>query len=81
MNMTTIDYQKKRPIAIFLRYFSNHKGLFAVDILCAVLIAAVDLLFPLVTRAALYDMLPGQMYRTFFIVMGVMVACEVNPKV
>ena len=75
MNMTTKDYQKKRPIAIFLRYFSNHKGLFAVDILCAVLIAAVDLLFPLVTRAALYDMLPGQMYRTFFIVMGVMVAC------
>ena len=75
MNMTTKDYQKKRPIAIFLRYFSNHKGLFAVDILCAVLIAAVDLLFPLVTRAALYDMLPGQMYRTFFIVMGVMVTC------
>ena len=73
--MTTKDYQKKRPIAIFLRYFANHKGLFAADILCAVLIAAVDLLFPLVTRSALYDMLPGQMYRTFFIVMGVMVAC------
>ena len=73
--MTTKDYQKKRPLTIFLRYFSRHKGLFAVDILCAVLIAAVDLLFPLVTRSALYDMLPGQMYRTFFIVMGVMVAC------
>ena len=73
--MTTIDYQKKRPLAIFLRYFSRHKGLFAVDILCAVLIAAVDLLFPLVTRSALYEMLPEQMYRTFFIVMGIMVAC------
>ena len=73
--MTTKDYQKKSPIAIFLRYFGRHKGLFAVDILCAVLIAAVDLLFPLVTRAALYEMLPDQMYRTFFIVMGVMVAC------
>ena len=73
--MTTKDYQKKRPLMIFLRYFSRHKWLFAVDILCAVLIAAVDLLFPLVTRSALYDMLPGQMYRTFFIVMGVMVAC------
>ena len=73
--MTTKDYQKKSPLAIFLRYFGRHKGLFAVDILCAVLIAAVDLLFPLVTRAALYEMLPDQMYRTFFIVMGVMVAC------
>ena len=75
MNMTTKDYQKTRPIVIFLKYFSNHKGLFTVDILCAVLIAAVDLLFPLVTRSALYDMLPGQMYRTFFVVMIVMVAC------
>ena len=75
MKMTTKDYQKKRPIAIFLRYFSNHTGLFMVDILCAVLIAAVDLLFPLVTRAALYEMLPGQMYRTFFVVMIVMVVC------
>ena len=72
--MTTKDYQKKRPILIFLKYFSNHKGLFAVDILCAVLIAAVDLLFPLVTRSALYDMLPNQMYDTFFTVMIVMVA-------
>ena len=73
--MTTKDYQQKSPLAIFLRYFSRHKGLFAVDILCAVLIAGVDLLFPLVTRSALYDMLPGQMYKTFFLVMGVMVAC------
>ena len=73
--MTIKDYQKRSPISIFLRYFSKHKGLFAVDMLCAVLIAAVDLVFPLVTRAALYEMLPGQMYRTFFIVMGVMVAC------
>ena len=73
--MTTKDYQQKSPLAIFLRYFSRQKGLFAVDILCAVLIAGVDLLFPLVTRSALYDMLPGQMYKTFFLVMGVMVAC------
>ncbi len=73
--MTTKEYQKKRPVAIFLKYFGNHKGLFAVDILCAVLIAAVDLLFPLVTRSALYDMLPGQMYKTFFLVMGVMLGC------
>ena len=73
--MTTKDYQKKRPLFIFLKYFSNHKGLFAVDILCAVLIAAVDLLFPLVTRSALYEMLPEKMYLTFFVVMGIMVGC------
>ena len=67
--MTTKDYQQKSPLAIFLHYFGNHKGLFAVDLLCAVGIAAIDLAFPLVTRKALYDLLPNQLYRTFFLVM------------
>ena len=75
--MNTKDFQKKSPLFIFLQYFKNHKGLFAVDILCAVLIAGVDLAFPLVTRSALYDMLPGKMYRTFFIVMAIVVVCYV----
>ena len=73
--MTTKDYQRKRPLAIFLSYFKNHKKLFLVDVLCACLIAGVDLAFPLITRSALYDMLPGQMYKTFFIVMGAVVIC------
>ncbi|MBR5023117.1 MAG: ABC transporter ATP-binding protein [Oscillospiraceae bacterium] len=73
--MTTKDYQRKRPLSIFLSYFKNHKKLFLVDVLCACLIAGVDLAFPLITRSALYDMLPGQMYKTFFIVMGAVVVC------
>ena len=73
--MKTIDYQKKSPIAIFLSYFKRHWKLFALDMGCAILIALVDLAFPLVTRYALYDMLPGQMYHLFFTVMGAMVVC------
>ena len=72
--MTTKDYQKKSPLVIFLSYFKNHKRLFFIDVLCACLIAAIDLTFPLVTRSALYDMLPGQMYKTFFIVMVAVLA-------
>lgn len=75
--MTTKEYQKKRPLAIFLSYFKRHKGLFAIDILCATLIAAIDLAFPLVTRSALYEMLPNQLYRTFFTVMVAVVCCYV----
>ena len=75
--MTKKDFQEKSPILIFLSYFKNHKGLFALDVLCAVLIAAIDLTFPLVTRSALYDMLPGQMYKTFFTVMAAVVCCYV----
>ena len=75
--MTTQEYRKKSPLVIFLNYFKNHKALFAVDVLCAVGIAAIDLLFPLVTRQALYEMLPNQMYRTFFIVMVSVLVCYV----
>ena len=75
--MTTQDFQRKKPLMIFLSYFKNHKKLFAIDMCCAVLIAAIDLLFPLVTRSALYEMLPDRMYRTFFIVMAAVVLCYV----
>ena len=73
--MTTKDFQTKSPIRIFLNYFKNHKGLFAFDILCACLIAAVDLAFPLVTRSALYDLLPNNLYGTFFTIIIAMLGC------
>ncbi len=69
--MTTKDFQKKRPLMIFVSYFKNHLGLFLTDITCAVLIAGIDLAFPLITRWALYDLLPNQAYRTFFLIMAV----------
>ncbi len=67
----------KRPIILFLSYFKRHRKLFFLDILCACLIAAVDLAFPLITRKALYDMLPGKMYVTFFTVVGALVLCYI----
>ena len=75
--MTLEDYKKKSPLVIFLKYFGNHTKLFAIDVSCAVGIAAIDLAFPLVTRSALYDMLPGQLYRTFFTVMLTVAVCYV----
>ena len=71
------DFKNRSPIVIFLSYFKNHKKLFATDVACAMLIAAIDLTFPLITRSALYDMLPGKLYRTFFLVMGAVVLCYV----
>ena len=71
------DFKNRSPVMIFLSYFKNHKKLFAIDVLCACLIAAVDLTFPLITRSALYDMLPGKLYKTFFIVMAAVVLCYV----
>ena len=68
--MTTEEYRKKKPLAIFLHYFKNHRRLFAIDITCAMLIALIDLAFPLVTRASLYDLLPNGKYGVFFALMA-----------
>ncbi len=70
--MTTKEYQQKSPLQIFLSYFKNHKRLFFTDILCGFIIALVDLTFPLVTRSALYDMLPNRLYATFFTIIFVL---------
>ena len=69
------DFKNRSPLVIFLSYFKNHKGLFAVDLFCACLIAAIDLIFPLVTRTALYDLLPNNLYGTFFTIMAVLLVC------
>ena len=70
--MTTEQYRKKGLLGIFLHYFRPHMGLFVLDILCATVVAGVDLSFPLVTRYALYHMLPDKTYEIFFIAMGAM---------
>ncbi len=68
-------FWQKSPLLIFLNYFKNHKKLFALDMLCAVAIAAIDLSFPLITRTALYTWLPNALYKTFFLVMAAVVGC------
>lgn len=72
--MTTKDYQRKSTLGIFLSYFKAHRRLFAVDMLCALIVAAVDLTFPLITRYSLNRLLPHDKFRLFFIIMGAMVA-------
>ena len=71
--MTPKDFQKKSPLMAFLSFFEKHKWLFVLDMVCALAVCAVDLAFPLVTRSALYEMLPNEMYRTFFAVMLIVV--------
>ena len=68
--MTTKEYREKSPLRIFLGYFPAPGRLFAVDICCALGIAAIDLAFPLATRQALYDLLPNEKYAVFFTIMA-----------
>ncbi len=58
---------------IFLSYFGKHKNLFILDMICAFTVAAIDVAFPLVSRYAMYELLPGKLYETFFTLMAVVV--------
>ena len=68
-----IDYNAP-PLKIFLRYFRPHMRMFTLDMLCAVAVAAIDLLFPFVSRRCMQVYLPASAYRTFFIVMAIVIA-------
>lgn len=72
--MTTRDFQTRKPLSILLSYFKPHRGLFILDLVCATIVALIDLAFPLVTRKSMYDLLPNQQYQTFFLVMAAMMA-------
>ncbi len=67
-----MNYNDK-PLKIFFRYIGGQKKLFIIDMICAVLVAAIDLIFPYVSRAAMKTMLPQQMFSAFFAVMAVLV--------
>lgn len=71
--MTTKEFQRKSKLGVFFSYFKPHKKLFFLDMACAFLISLVDLAFPMVSRTAMYDLLPNQAFTTFFVVMAVVV--------
>lgn len=58
----------------FITYYKPHRKLFALDLLCALLIAAVDLIFPLASRYAMQALLPDNAYAAFFALIAVLVA-------
>lgn len=62
---------RKPMMRIFVSYFGTHKKLFILDMSCAFLVAAIDVAFPLVSRFAMYELLPGKLYQTFFTVMTI----------
>ncbi|MDR2394394.1 MAG: ABC transporter ATP-binding protein/permease [Treponema sp.] len=58
--------------AIFASYYRPHLALFAADMLCALLTAAVDLAFPMMTKYTIDRLLPQGLYPLFFAMIGLM---------
>ena len=72
--MTTEQYRTRSGLSIFLSFFSPHRGLFFLDLACALVVALIDLAYPIVSRYAMRTLLPQNAYRAFFTVMLVVVA-------
>ncbi len=66
--------EKKSSLTHFASYYRRHWRLFVLDLISALLIAVIDLSFPLVSRYAMTTLLPGKLFDTFFVIMGVLVA-------
>lgn len=49
---------KKNEYKLFFSYFKPHKWLFFADLFCAVFVAAVDVVFPVISRFTLNKVLP-----------------------
>ncbi|WP_308690181.1 ABC transporter ATP-binding protein [uncultured Treponema sp.] len=49
---------KKSEYKLFFSYFKPHKWLFFADLFCAVFVAAVDVIFPVISRFTLNKVLP-----------------------
>ena len=66
------DYSKN-PLIIFLSYIAGHKKLFVIDMICAVIVSVIDLVFPYISRISMQNLLPKKMFAVFFGVMAIMV--------
>ena len=60
---------RRGAIREFAAFYKPHMGMVLLDMFCALIIALVDITFPVVTRKVLYDYIPNQAFRTFVLVM------------
>ncbi len=59
-------------LKLFVSFYKPYIGLFVLDMVCTVLMAAVELVFPVATRYALNDLLPQGAFEAFFWLMAVL---------
>lgn len=70
-----IERFDKSLFSIFASYFKQHKWLLVLDLVCAVLVAAITLIFPMVSRYALQNILPTKNYLLFtYIMVGLLLS-------
>ena len=75
--MTPEQMRRSGHLRIFVSYYRPHLAIFLLDMVCALGICLVDLLFPMVSRHALNELLPRSLYGAFFALMTVLLLAYV----
>ena len=61
--------------SIFLSFFKPHRGLFFLDMACALVVSMIDLAYPIISRYAMRTLLPSKTIRS-----RMRVFCIVTPS-
>ena len=69
--------KKKSQLSRFAGYYKPHLPLFVLDMFCALVISAVDVVYPLFSKIALEQYLPSGQFEAFFTIVIVFVAAHI----
>ena len=64
---STMKKDEKDMLKRFLSYYKPHKKLFAMDMIASLLVALIGVVYPMVTRTMLNDLIPNRNYRMIVI--------------
>lgn len=71
MNLGTRNIQGGLMFKKFISYYKPHKKIFIIDLLCAVVVATVDMIFPIFSGYVIDDLIPDKNVRMIFMLTGV----------
>lgn len=68
------DKKARSKLLRFVQYYKPHLPVFTLDMTCALVVSAVDIAYPVISRHVLSTLLPQGQYRAFFLVIGIISA-------
>ena len=63
---------KNKKLKVFIKYIKKYKKAFFIDMLLSLIIAIIDLSFPIISRLSMRELLPKGIYKTFFCIMVIL---------
>ena len=72
--------EKKGYIRRFAKYYKPHKKLFVIDMFCAFIISAVNLVYPFVTKEIINNYVPNALLNMLLVGAGLLLGFYVSKR-